>query len=165
MSEPDIRCLHNRRVQMLPHPCFTLKQFIKAIRLVQCGHVPPSSPQPFGWPYRAEGKDCALHAQNGTYMNPHQDAMDNSGEDDASIKNVWISPADNAAEDVQTGSQLKSDSSEGEELEVEPVDASANTSAETLIDIDPASQFNWFVSVGYYGVGIFSDMWAPSSLL
>lgn len=27
--------------------------------------VPPFSPQPFGWPYRLEGEDCALYVQHG----------------------------------------------------------------------------------------------------
>lgn len=84
--------------------------------------------------------------------------MDSPGEDVTSIEDIWIGPADDTAEDDQPGSQLESHSSEREELEVEPVDASTNASAETLVDIDPASEFDWFVSVGHYGVGIFSDM-------
>ncbi|KAG1734222.1 uncharacterized protein EDB91DRAFT_1251006 [Suillus paluster] len=152
MSQPDIRCLHNCRVQMLPHPCFTLKQFIEAIRLVQCGHVPPSSPQPFAWPYRPEGEECILHTQFGSHRDVMDSPGDNSTDVDTSIKDIWIGATNDATNDVLPGSQPKYHSSEGEELEA------ANASAETLINIDPASQFKWFVTVGHYGVGLFSDM-------
>ncbi|KAG1894513.1 uncharacterized protein F5891DRAFT_1195212 [Suillus fuscotomentosus] len=141
MSQPDIQCLHNRRVQMLTHPCFTLEQFIKDIRLVQC--VPPSSPQPFGWPHRPEGEECVLHTQSGS----HRDVMDsqdvNPTDVDTSIEDIWIG----ATNDILPGSQPKYQSNEVEELEA------ANASAETLINIDPASRFKCldilYIELGY----------------
>ncbi|KAG1733209.1 uncharacterized protein EDB91DRAFT_1251452 [Suillus paluster] len=99
MSQPDIQCLRNRRVQMLPHPCFTLKQFIEAIRLVQCDH-------------------CS-----------HRDVMDSPGDNptdvDTSIEDIWIGATNDATNDVLPGSQPEYHSSEGEELEA--ANASAKT--------------------------------------
>ncbi|KAG1856424.1 hypothetical protein F4604DRAFT_1685454 [Suillus subluteus] len=144
MSHSDIRCCHNHPVQMLPHPCFTLKQFIKAIQLVQSGQIPPFSPQPYGWPYRLEGEDCALHAQH----DPHQGAIDSNShanvvEDDTDVSDVWIGPADNVNEDILPGSELDFPSSDGEESERGCQMVDVNSSVETLvnIDIDPASRF------------------------
>ncbi|KAG0695269.1 hypothetical protein DFH29DRAFT_880176 [Suillus ampliporus] len=183
MSLPEVYCVHNHHIQMLLHPCFTLKQFIEAIHLVQCGYVPPLSPQPFGWPYRPEGEECNLHTQSGS----HQDVMDSPGDEptdlDTSIEDIWIGPANDAANDatnaannatndatndaandaaknatndatnnVLPGSQPEYHSSEGDELEA------SSASAETLINIDPASQFKWFITVCHYGVGLFSDV-------
>ncbi|KAG1803370.1 hypothetical protein EV424DRAFT_1544886 [Suillus variegatus] len=173
MSPPEVHCIHNRHVQMLPHPCFTLEQFIEAIRLVQCGYVPPLRPQPFGWPYRPEGEECDLHTQSGSQrdvmdspgdepadIDSHQDVMDSPGDEpadlDTSIKDIWIGAANdttnnatnNATNDVLPGSEPEYDY----ELEA------ANASAETLINLDPASQFKWFVTVCHYGVGLFNDI-------
>ncbi|KAG2739725.1 hypothetical protein P692DRAFT_20822860 [Suillus brevipes Sb2] len=117
-----------------------VEQFIEAIHLVQSGHIPPSSSQPFGWPYRADSKECALHAQ---YADPRQDVTDSQGEDDTSIEDIWIGPADNTAEDDEPCSELEFHSSESEELEVAPSDTSTDASAETLVDIDPTSWFDW----------------------
>ncbi|KAG2045582.1 hypothetical protein BDR06DRAFT_978106, partial [Suillus hirtellus] len=156
MSQPDIQCLHNRRVQLLPHPCFTLEQFIKDIRLVQC--VPPSSPQPFGWPHRPEGEECVLHTQSGS----HRDVMDgqdvNPTDVDTSIEDIWIGATNDATNNTQPGSQPEYHSNEVEKLEA------ANASAETLINIDPASRFKWFVTVCHYGVGLFSDIYTARKL-
>ncbi|KAG2097770.1 uncharacterized protein F5147DRAFT_656303 [Suillus discolor] len=162
MSQPDIQCLHNCRIQMLPHPCFTLEQFIEAIWLVQCGHVPPLSPQPFGWPHRPEGEECVLHTQSGS----HRDVMDsldvNPTDVDTSIEDIWIGATNdatnNATNNILPGSQPEYHSNEGEELEA------ANASAETLINIDPASWFKWFITVGHYGVGLFSDIYTACKL-
>ncbi|KAG1872266.1 hypothetical protein F4604DRAFT_1925886 [Suillus subluteus] len=46
----SIKCeCHGHCVQMLPHPCFTIEQFLQAIYLVQSGQVGPiTSPQPIG---------------------------------------------------------------------------------------------------------------------
>ncbi|KAG2029353.1 hypothetical protein BDR03DRAFT_1018507 [Suillus americanus] len=60
--------------------------------------------------------------------------------------------ANDATNNVLPGSQPEYHSSEGDEFEA------ANASAETLINIDPASQFKWFVTVCHYGVGLFSDI-------
>ncbi|KAG1878447.1 hypothetical protein C8R48DRAFT_768005 [Suillus tomentosus] len=151
MSLPEVHCVHNRRIQMLPHPCFTLEQFIEAIRLVQSGYVPPSCPQPFGWPYRPEGEKCDLHPQSGS----HQDVMDSPGDEpadlDSSIEDIWIGATNDATndatDDVLPGSEPEYDSSVGDELEA------ANASAETLINIDPASQFKClnilYIELGY----------------
>ncbi|KAG2739488.1 hypothetical protein P692DRAFT_20881705 [Suillus brevipes Sb2] len=60
----SIRCdCHGRCVQMLPHPCFTIEQFLQAIYLVQSGQVGPmTSPQPIGWERNPDGADCLVHA-------------------------------------------------------------------------------------------------------
>ncbi|KAG1756930.1 hypothetical protein EDD22DRAFT_957314 [Suillus occidentalis] len=167
MSHSDIRCCHNRPVQMLPHPCFTLEQFIKAIRLVQSGQIPPFSPQPYGWPYRPEGEDCALHARH----DPHQGAIDSDSHanvvgDDTDVSDVWIGPADNVDEDILPGSELDFPSSDGEESQRERRMVDVNSSVETLvnIDIDPASRFKWFVSTGDHGMGLFNDIYTARKL-
>ncbi|KAG1722259.1 hypothetical protein EDB19DRAFT_1835077 [Suillus lakei] len=127
-------------------------KFIEAIHLVQCGYVPPLSLQPFGWPYQPEGEECDLHTQSGS----HRDVMDSLGDEPAdlntSIEDIWIGAANDATNDVLPGSQPEYHSSEGDELEA------SSASAETLINIHPASQFKWFITVCHYGVGLFSDI-------
>ncbi|KAG2046733.1 hypothetical protein BDR06DRAFT_977278 [Suillus hirtellus] len=149
MSHSDIRCCHNCHIQMLPHPCFTLEQFIEAIWLVQSGQIPPFSPQPFGWPYRLEGEDCTLHARH----NPHQGAIDsnscaNVAKDDTDVSDVWIGPVDNVDEDIWPSSKLDCPSSDGEESERECQTVDVNASVKTLVnlDIDPASQFKCYTA-------------------
>ncbi|KAG1887643.1 hypothetical protein F4604DRAFT_1674832 [Suillus subluteus] len=141
MSHSDIRCCHNRPVQMLPHPCFTLEQFIEAIRLVQSG------------------------------QNPHQGAIDSNShanvvEDDTDVSDIWISPADNVDEDILPGSELDFPSSDGEESERGCQMVDVNSSVETLvnIDINPASCFKWFVSTGHHGMGLFNDIYTARKL-
>ncbi|KAG1871549.1 hypothetical protein F4604DRAFT_1926282 [Suillus subluteus] len=157
MSHPDIRCTHNQPVQMLPDPCFTLEQFIEAIQLVQCGSIPPSAPRPYGWPYRLEGEDCVLHAQhdgdsltnvtdNNTDISVGDtdcDGLADVAEDHAnvSIDDIWIGPMDNS-NPLASG---------GEEDAPERQAVDANASVETLVDIDPASWYNWFKQG--YGAG------------
>jgi hypothetical protein len=90
----------------------------------------------------------------------HQDVTDSPGDKpadiDSSIKDIWIGATNDATDDatnnVLLGSEPEYGSSVGDELEA------ANASAETLINIDPASQFKWFVTVCHYGVRLFSDM-------
>ncbi|KAG2125961.1 hypothetical protein DEU56DRAFT_916242 [Suillus clintonianus] len=183
MSHSDIRCPHNRPVQMLPHPCFRLKQFIEAIWLVQCRYVPPQAPGPYGWPYCPEGEDCLIHAQHDgdSLTNVTDDNTDISVDDtdcggladqvaedhaDVSIDDIWIGPADDVADDADDDSSLQSDplTSGGEEDAPEYQAIDANASVETLVDIDPASRYNWFVSVGHSGVGLFSDIYTAPKM-
>lgn len=65
---------------------------------------------------------------------------------------------DNVDKDILPGSELEFPSSDGEESERE------NSSVETLvnIDLDPTSGFKWFVSTGYWGMGLFNDMYVVS---
>ncbi|KAG2047075.1 hypothetical protein BDR06DRAFT_977013 [Suillus hirtellus] len=130
MSHSDIRCCHNHHVQMLPHPCFTLKQFIKAIWLVQSGE------------------------------NPHQGAIDSDScanvvKDDTDVSDVWIGPADNVNEDILPGSELDCPSSDGEESERECQTVDVNASVEMLVnlDIDPASQFKCYTAHKLHAAG------------
>ncbi|KAG1846980.1 hypothetical protein DFJ58DRAFT_730309 [Suillus subalutaceus] len=94
------------------------------------------------------------------------DSLTNVVEDDpeVSIDGILINPTDDITEDGFTSSQPDSLSSDGEEHELEDQAVDDNTSVETLIDIDPAIQFNWFVSVGYSGVGLFRDIYAARKL-
>ncbi|KAG1886458.1 hypothetical protein F4604DRAFT_1917250 [Suillus subluteus] len=92
------------------------------------------------------------------------DSLTNVVEDDSdvSIDDILIGPTDDITDDSFTSSQPDSLSSDGEEHELE--DQGDNTSVETLIDIDPAIRFNWFISVGYSGVGLFRDIYTARKL-
>lgn len=74
------------------------------------------------------------------------DIKDNSS--DVSIDDLWIGSemvlADNGFE--------SSSSNEGDN------EAESDTSTDTLIDLDPASHFDWFVTTSVVGVGLFSEM-------
>lgn len=100
---------------------------------------------------------------------PHQGAIDSDScanvvEDDTDVADVWISPADNVDEDIWPGSELDFPSSDGEESEREHQIVDVNASVEILVnlDIDSASQFKWFVSMNYHGMGLFNDMYVVS---
>jgi hypothetical protein len=86
----------------------------------------------------------------------HRDVMDSPGDEpadlDTSIEDIWIGAANDATDDVTNDVLPGSEPEYDYELEA------ANASAETLINLDPASQFKWFVTVCHYGVGLFNDM-------
>ncbi|KAG1858577.1 hypothetical protein C8R48DRAFT_775011 [Suillus tomentosus] len=147
-SSSNIKCPHSRPVQMLCHPCFTIEQFIEAIRLVQNGHVPPSSPQPYAWPYRPEDEACTVHARQVSHDPEDSSALTEDNSSDVSIDDLWIGPEVAVADN---GIECSSSNEGGDE-------AASNTSAETLINLDPARYFNWFVTTSIVGVGLFSDI-------
>ncbi|KAG2739547.1 hypothetical protein P692DRAFT_20822952 [Suillus brevipes Sb2] len=132
-----------------------MEQFIKAIHLVQNGHVPPSSPRPYAWPYRPEDQVCPVHAQR-VLNNPDDnstDIEDNSSDiegnsSDVSIDDLWI-----GSEMVLGDDDFESSSSNEGDNEAE-----SDTSADTLVDLDPAHHFNWFVTTSIVGVGLFSEI-------
>ncbi|KIK42767.1 hypothetical protein CY34DRAFT_106715 [Suillus luteus UH-Slu-Lm8-n1] len=113
-----------------------MEQFIKAIHLVQNGHVP-----------------CHLldHTRGLTDLKTSPDENSTDVEDnssDVSINDLWIGSemglADNDFE--------SSSSNEGDN------EAESDTSADTLVDLDPAHHFNWFVTTSVVGVGLFSEI-------
>ncbi|KAG1744824.1 hypothetical protein EDB19DRAFT_1906536 [Suillus lakei] len=111
-----------------------MEQFIEAIHLVQSGHVPPSSPKPFAWPYRPEDEVCPVHTQIG------RDDTESSA-----------AAADNSLDN--TSSNYGGDEAE-----------SSASATETLINLDPAHYFNWFVATSHFGVGIFSEIYTARKL-
>ncbi|KAG1742209.1 hypothetical protein EDB19DRAFT_1827843 [Suillus lakei] len=74
------------------------------------------------------------------------DVEDNSS--DISINNPWTS-----SEMVLANNDFKSSSSNEGDNEVE-----SDTSADTLVDLDPACHFNWFITTSVVGVGLFSKI-------
>lgn len=74
------------------------------------------------------------------------DIEDNSS--DVSIDDLWI-----GSEMVLGDDDFESSSSNEGDNEVE-----SDTSADTLVDLDPARHFNWFVTTSIVGVGLFSEM-------
>ncbi|KAG1767728.1 hypothetical protein EV702DRAFT_1203596 [Suillus placidus] len=123
-----------------------MEQFIEAIHLVQSGHVPPSSPKPYGWPYRPEDEPCPVHTRN-VSLSPedHSPAKEEDTSSEVSIDDICIGPV------VATADSLDNSSSEnGEE--------SSMSSTETLADVDPALEFNWFVTTSHCGVGLYSEI-------
>ncbi|KAG2757670.1 hypothetical protein P692DRAFT_20813767 [Suillus brevipes Sb2] len=74
-----IKCeCHGHCVQMLPHPCFTIEQFLQAIYLVQSGQ---------GWERNPENADCLVHAFHCRcciYAKPTQEAGPQATSEDMS---------------------------------------------------------------------------------
>ncbi|KAG2739116.1 hypothetical protein P692DRAFT_201873446 [Suillus brevipes Sb2] len=144
----NVRCCHNQRVQMLRHPCFTMEQFIEAIHLVQSGHVPPSSPKPYGWPYRPEDEPCPVHTRDVSHSpEDRSPAKEEDTSSELSIDDIWIGPGAAAADSLDNSS-----SEHGEESSM------SMSGTETLTDIDPALEFNWFVTTSHCGVGLYSEI-------
>ncbi|KAG1898669.1 uncharacterized protein F5891DRAFT_1190439 [Suillus fuscotomentosus] len=132
-----------------------MEQFIEAIHLVQNGHVPLSSPRPYAWPYQPEDQVCPVHAQR--VLNSSDD---NSTDIEDNSSNVKDNSSDVSIDDLWIGSEMvladngfkSSSSNEGDN------EAESDTSAETLVDLDPASHFDWFVTTRVVGVGLFSEI-------
>ncbi|KAG1885232.1 hypothetical protein F4604DRAFT_1918903 [Suillus subluteus] len=125
-----------------------MEQFIEAIHLVQNGHVPPSSPRPYGWPYRPEDELCTVHTQRVSHGPDDDTAAMEDNSSDVSIDDLWLGPEAAAADNGLESSS----SNEGED------EAEFDTSSDTLIDLDPARHFNWFVTTSPVGVGLFSEI-------
>ncbi|KAG1903733.1 uncharacterized protein F5891DRAFT_1185370 [Suillus fuscotomentosus] len=124
-----------------------MEQFIEAIRMVQNGHVPPSSPKPYGWPYRPEDEVCSVHTQTVSHSpEDRSPAKEEDTSSEVSIDDICIGPVAAAADN-----SLDSSSSEngGE---------SSMSGTETLADLDPALEFNWFVTTSHFGVGLYSEI-------
>lgn len=128
--------------------------------------VPPSSPKPYGWPYRPEDEPCPVHTRDGTLNLPTfsslilltNHAVSRSPEDcstakeedtssELSIDDIWIGPGAAAADSLDNSS-----SEHGEESSL------SMSGTETLADVDPALEFNWFVTTSHCGVGLYSEM-------
>ncbi|KAG2058065.1 hypothetical protein BDR06DRAFT_968983 [Suillus hirtellus] len=74
------------------------------------------------------------------------DIKDNSS--DVSINDLWI-----GSEMVLANNGFESFSSNEGDNEVE-----SDTSADTLVDLDPASHFDWFITTSVVSVGLFSKI-------
>ena len=118
----------------------------KCLLTVAFHTVPPSSPKPFAWPYRPEDEVCPVHTQIGTVHSPTFSSfillINRAGRDDTESS---AAAADNSLDN--TSSNYGGDEAE-----------SSASATETLINLDPAHYFNWFVATSHFGVGIFSEM-------
>jgi hypothetical protein len=141
--------------------------------------VPPSSPQPYAWPYRPEDQVCPVHSQRGTLNPPsfffhfthNYTVLDSPDDNSADIEDNTLDIEENSSDveenssdisigDLWIGSEMvladndfeSSSSNEGDN------EAESDTSADTLVDLDPARHFNWFVTTSIVGVGLFSEM-------
>ncbi|KAG1723396.1 hypothetical protein EDB19DRAFT_1916128 [Suillus lakei] len=156
-----------------------MEQFIEAIHLVQSGHVPPSSPKPFAWPYRPEDEVCPVHTQIGSHS--PEDCSPVTEEDnssDISIDDIWIGPEaaaadnslnnfspDNGRDDTESSAAAADNSLDNTSSNYGGDEAESSASAtETLINLDPAHYFNWFVATSHFGVGIFSEIYTAQKL-
>ncbi|KAG1883663.1 hypothetical protein F4604DRAFT_1920170 [Suillus subluteus] len=125
-----------------------MEQFIEAIHLVQSGHVPPSSPKPYGWPYRPEDEPCPVHTQDVSHSpEDRSPAKEEDTSSELSISDIWIGPGVAAADSLNNSS-----SEHGEESRM------SRSGTETLMDVDPALEFNWFMTTSHCGVGLYNEI-------
>ncbi|KAG1727851.1 hypothetical protein EDD22DRAFT_853370 [Suillus occidentalis] len=142
VSHSDIRCCHNQsHSNVTPSLLHT--------RAVHQGYSVGSE-----WTEPSPGRN--------RQRQPHK----LSSRTNTDVSDVWIGPADNVDEDILPGSELDFPSSDGEESQRERRMVDVNSSVETLvnIDIDPASRFKWFVSMGNHGMGLFNDIYTARKL-
>ncbi|KAG1732168.1 hypothetical protein EDB19DRAFT_1831477, partial [Suillus lakei] len=130
-----------------------MEQFIEAIHLVQSGHGSHSP------------EDCSPVTEE-----------DNSS--DISIDDIWIGPEvaaadnsldnfspDNGRDDTESSVATADNSLDNTSSNYGGDEAESSASAtETLINLDPAHYFNWFVATSHFGVGIFSEIYTAQKL-
>ncbi|KAG1826109.1 uncharacterized protein BJ212DRAFT_1475449 [Suillus subaureus] len=142
-----------------------MEQFIEAIHLVQNGHVShdPEDSSAFtednssdtsiddiwiGLEVRSEDEACIVCARQVSHDPEKNSTLTEDNSSDTSIDDIWIGPEVAIADN---GLECSSSNDGGDE-------AASNTSAETLINLDPAHYFNWFGTTSVVGVGLFSDI-------
>ncbi|KAG1843551.1 hypothetical protein F4604DRAFT_1938080 [Suillus subluteus] len=77
----------------------------------------------------------------------HSPAKEEDTSSELSISDIWIGPGVAAADSLDNSS-----SEHGEESSM------SRSGTETLMDVDPTLEFNWFVTTSHCGVGLYNEI-------